>query len=75
MNTKVTDQDLVDAVRAHAIEHYNEDGWDFVAESWEDWEILQVVKGCKKESQAIRKVRKQVRVLSDHRQDIQMEAF
>jgi hypothetical protein len=23
---KVTDQDLVDAVRAHAIEHYNEDG-------------------------------------------------
>ena len=72
---KVTDQDLVDAVRAHAIEHYNEDGWDFVVESWEDWEILAVVKGSKKESQAIRKVRKQIRALSDHRSEIQAEVF
>jgi len=72
---KVTDQDLVDAVRAHAIEHYNEDGWDHICESWEDWEILAVVKGSKKESQAIRKVKKQVRVLSDHRSEIQAEVF
>lgn len=75
MNTKITDQDLVDAVRAHALDHYNEDGWDYVVESWEDWEILAVVKGCKKESQAIRKVRKNVRSLSDYRREIQAEAF
>lgn len=71
----VTDQDLIDAVRAHAVEHYNEDGWDYVVECWEDWEILAVVRGSKKESQAIRKVRKQVRVLSDHRQEILAEVF
>ena len=69
------DQDLVDAVRAHAVDHYNEDGWDFVVECWEDWEILAVVRGCKKESQAIRKVRKQIRALDDHRRDVQAEAW
>jgi thiamine monophosphate kinase len=65
------DQDLIDAVRAHAVEHYNEDGWDYVVECWEDWEILAVVRGSNRESQAIRKVRKQVRALSDHRTEIQ----
>ena len=66
----VTDQDLVDAVRAHAVEHQDDDGWDLVASCWEDWEIQAVVKGCKRESQAIRKVRKQVRSLSDHRKEL-----
>lgn len=69
------DQDLVDAVRAHAVEHYNEGGWDFVVECWEDWEILAVVRGCKKEGQAIRKVRKQIRALDDRRREVQAEAF
>lgn len=69
------DQDLVDAVRAHAVEHYNEGGWDYVVECWEDWEILAVVRGCKRESQAIRRVRKQVRALDDHRREVQAEAF
>ena len=69
------DQDLIDAVRAHAVEHYNEGGWDFVVECWEDWEILAVVRGCKKEGQAIRKVRKQIRALDDRRREVQAEAF
>ena len=69
------DQDLVDAVRAHAVEHYNEGGWDFVVECWEDWEILAVVRGCKREGQAIRKVRKQIRALDDRRREVQAEAF
>ena len=69
------DQDLIDAVRAHAAEHYNEDGWDYVVECWEDWEILAVVRGSNRESQAIRKVRKQVRALSDHRTEIQASAW
>lgn len=71
----VKDQDLVDAVRAHAVEHYEEDGWDYVVECWEDWEIRAVVRGSRSEGQAIRKVRKQVRALSDHRREIQAEAF
>lgn len=66
----VKDEDLIDAVRAHAVKHYEEDGWDFVVECWEDWEILAVVRGSRRESQAIRKVRKQVRSLSDHRREL-----
>ena len=72
---QIKDQDLIDAVRAHAVEHYNDDGWDYVVECWEDWEILAVVRGSKSEGQAIRRVRKQVRVLSDHRQEIMSTAF
>lgn len=30
---------LVDAVKRHAIEHYNESGWDFIVECYEDREI------------------------------------
>ena len=71
----VKDQDLIDAVRAHAVEHYNEDGWDFLVECWEDWEIQAIVKGCRSEGQAIRKVRKQVRVLSDHRAEERASAW
>lgn len=71
----ILDQDLVDAVRTHALQHYEDDGWDFVVECWEDWEILAVVKGSKSESQAIRRVRRQVRVLSDHRREIQATAW
>lgn len=71
----VKDQDLIDAVRAHAVEHYNEDGWDYVVECWEDYEILAVVRGSRNEGQAIRKVRKQVRVLSDHRDEIRATAW
>ena len=71
----VKDQDLVDAVRAHALDHYNEDGWDYVVECWEDYEILSIVRGSKSESQAIRKVRKQVKVLSDYRDEVRAEIF
>ena len=70
----ITDQDLVDSVREYAIVNCDSEGWDEISR-WEDWEILAVVKGSKKESQTIRKVKKQVRVLSDHRSEIQAEVF
>ena len=71
----MVDQDLVDAVRAHALEHYNEDGWDYLVECWEDYEILAIVKGSTSEAQAIRKARKQVKVLGDYRNEIRAEMF
>ena len=71
----VKDQDLIDAVRGYAVEHYNEDGWDYVVECWEDWEIQEIVRGCRSESQAIRKVRKQVKVLGDYRDEIRATAW
>ena len=38
----VTKNELVAAVRAHAVRHYDE-GWDVVVESWSDEEILEVI--------------------------------
>lgn len=31
---------LIDAVKLHAKEHYNDGGWDVVVECHTDWEIL-----------------------------------
>lgn len=66
----ISDQDLVNAVRTYAIKHYEQDGWDYVVECWEDKDILDVVKGCKQESQAIRKVRTEIKLIDDYRKDI-----
>lgn len=38
----VTQNELVAAVREHAVTHYDE-GWDVVVESWSDEEILEVI--------------------------------
>lgn len=37
----VVSQDLIDAVRTHAVAHYNDGGWDVVVECWDDDEIAE----------------------------------
>lgn len=37
----VTVQDMVDAVKAHALEHYEDGGWDVIVECWEDEHIAE----------------------------------
>lgn len=34
---------LIQSVREHAIEHYNEDGWDYVVEAFDDAEIIEAL--------------------------------
>lgn len=34
-----TTQDLVEAVKAHATDHYNDGGWDVIVECWTDEEL------------------------------------
>jgi hypothetical protein len=31
---------LVTAVKVHALQHYNDGGWDVIVECWDDGEIL-----------------------------------
>lgn len=33
------ERELIEAVKAHAIEHYNENGWDFIVECYDDRDI------------------------------------
>jgi hypothetical protein len=38
-------QELIDAVKAHALRNYNRGGWDVVVECWSDEEIAAVLDG------------------------------
>lgn len=38
-----TKQELVEAVKAHAAEHYNDGGWDVIVECWEDDQIAEQI--------------------------------
>jgi hypothetical protein len=68
-------RDLVAAVKKHAAEHYEEDGWDYLVESYEDHEVAELIGGAKTERGAIRKVAATMRLLDERRRDIQSTAF
>ena len=58
------DDELIDTIREHAVEHYNEDGWDILVDFWDD-DIRFAARGCKNARQAIRTIRKSLRVIAD----------
>lgn len=62
---------LVDAVKRHAIAHYEQDGWDLVVETMDDEDIYKLVHLCRTEKGAIRVVKAHVKVIADYRSDIQ----
>lgn len=66
---------LIAAVRAHAIAHYEFDGWDYVVECWDDAQIAGIIKTARTEKGAIRMVRAEVKTRADYRDEIQAEAF
>lgn len=68
---KPTIEALVKAVRAHALENYNKDGWDFVVECYEDTEIAEVVQGASSETAAIKLMKAEVREHHARRKEIQ----
>lgn len=65
----------VQAVIDHALQHYNENGWDFVIETWERYEIFEVLLsvGCDV-PMAIKEIGSRVKVVADYRADIVAEA-
>jgi len=50
------------AVRAHALAHYNADGWDYVIETMTEAELAEVIGGVRSERAAIAKVRRLVKL-------------
>jgi hypothetical protein len=71
----MTTQALVLAVRQHALHNYNDNGWDFVVECFEDSDILERVDEGMTEQQAIAAVYKLVRLLNEQRQAAYNEVF
>jgi hypothetical protein len=66
----VTKSELVAAVRAHAVTHYDE-GWDFVVESWSDEKIMEVIQWASYARGAINLMGTKVKRHNVVRQDVQ----
>jgi hypothetical protein len=70
-----TTKEMVDAVKAHAVEHYEEDGWDYLVECYSNEEVEELIGKCRTVSGAIKKVAKIMKIKGDYRDDIQATAW
>ena len=41
--TNISELDLINAVRKHALNNYENDGWDYLVECWDDGDILEQI--------------------------------
>lgn len=64
-------QQMIEAVKRHAVENYETGGWDFVVECWSDEDILDCISGASNAAEAIRLVGEDVGVLADYRAEIE----
>ncbi len=71
---KATMNEMVAAVKAHAIERY-EKGWDIVVEAMTDEEIADRIKWCTTTKGAIKKLASDVRLHNERRQEVEAEIF
>lgn len=74
-NTESHMPNLIEAVKAHALANYEQDGWDFIVECWEDDEIAEAIEGCTTEAEAIAEVRRTAGLLDERRREVTAEIF
>jgi hypothetical protein len=76
MTTDATDRaSLVAAVRRHALDHYERDGWDILTECWSDAEIASAIGDAATVEDAIAAARNHLPPIAEHRDEIQSTAF
>jgi hypothetical protein len=70
-------QNLIDAVKKHANEHYEDGGWDVLVECWSDKDILNHLNtyGARTEKQAVESFKTVVSVWADRQADARNSAF
>ncbi len=66
---------LVEAVKAHALDHYEEGGWDYVVECFSDEEIAEDIGRARTVEGAIKKVKWHANLLGERRDEVQAEIF
>jgi hypothetical protein len=66
------EQMLIGAVRRHAINNYEQDGWDILVECYDDGDILELISDANASTveEAIASVRKTLKIYDDHRAEI-----
>lgn len=65
----MTKQDLVQAVKDHATEHYNDGGWDVIVECWDDDQIAETIGQARTVKGALAKFAAVVDVWADRQAD------
>jgi hypothetical protein len=70
-----TEDDLVEAVKKHALANYNSGGWDYIVECWSDHEIKMAIEGCVTIDDAVKAVQEVAGLLDERRNEIMSEAF
>jgi hypothetical protein len=72
---KLTTQQLIDGVRAHAGKNWNKGGWDILYECWDDQDIgAQIVDGDTL-PRAIARIKRHLRDIHEYRREIQSTAW
>ena len=66
---------LVAQVRAHALAHYNDGGWDVIVECWEDSDIAETIGKARTFKGALAKVASIVSIYDDCQADARNSAF
>lgn len=82
MSERVTIEMMIEAVKKHALENYNTDGWDFVVECWDRDDItrqllepLSLGRPVRTIKEAIEAVGEVAKLHDDRRKDIQGTAW
>jgi hypothetical protein len=70
-----TTQPLIDAVKAHALAHYQDGGWDVIVETYDDGMIAEQIGKARTPAGAIRKFAPLVDVWADRQADAINSAF
>lgn len=70
-------KDLIEAVKRHAVENYDCNGWDVVVECWDDVEIFERIFEANAQSPdaAIKACQRWVELYDEQRRAIRNEAF
>jgi hypothetical protein len=71
----VTKEEILKAVKCHALQHYDHEGWDYIVETYTDAELAELIGNCRTVKGAIAKVRRVTRLLDERRRDIQSTAW
>lgn len=66
----MNEQQLINAVRAHALANYNQDGWDYLVECWSDGDILECLGDVTTVTQAIDIIKQELEVLAEMRDEV-----
>lgn len=70
--TKYDENELIAAVRRHAMDNYENDGWDYLVECWDDGDILEQISDAKAQTPTacIKHIGDIMKTFDDYRREI-----